>query len=125
MVLGLLDPSGVVAFALSGLPSLWMTTTQYEHSREHEREADATGLSIMARACFRLDASHVFMRKLHAGGAEGEKAHAAWFDTHPSGPERVAALEAQAKSIAPGDDLLKHCVQTKQRLKGSMKALWG
>ena len=49
LVLGVLDPTGIMAFALSGIPSLMLTAYEKKHSREDEACADATGLAICAR----------------------------------------------------------------------------
>ena len=48
LVLGVLDPTGIMAFALSGIPSLMLTAYEKKHSREDEACADAI-LRVLAR----------------------------------------------------------------------------
>ena len=119
VVLGMIDPTGIAAFALSGLSSLWLSSQKAVHSREHESEADHTGLSICSRACFSVDASTSLMRKLHG---DRMQEHAGWLDTHPTGPERIAALERQAANDMLVDGRAAHARCGAQ--KRSMLAGW-
>ena len=116
VVLSLIDPTGVVALGLTGIASLWLTSRKYVHSREHEMEADALGLRICGRACFDLQGTTSFMRKLHSGGPQNE--HHNWYDTHPSGPERLAALVEEA-GRGFREHKFDHCSNTKASLSKS------
>ena len=111
IVLGLLDPTGLVAFLMAGVPSVSNAFRTASHSRASESEADATGLSIVARACYSLPAARSCMIRLHEVTAQGKPARAGWLDTHPSCPTRVSALELHEKGaqrLAPAKWLLRN-----------------
>ena len=66
-------------------------------SREDESEADLVGLELAARSGYLPQAGATLWRKMAAasGGASGTK----FLSTHPSGPERVRELEANAPKV--------------------------
>lgn len=98
-VLAFLDPSGLFAFAGAEFLQRAADLLLASHSRDHEDEADLTGLRIAASACF--DARHAasFMSKLADHGGRGP---ASWLATHPSSDDRQARLAALARDIHAG-----------------------
>ncbi len=66
-------------------------------SREDESEADLVGLELAARSGFSPDAGATLWRKMAAasGGSSGTK----FLSTHPSGPDRIRELEANAPKV--------------------------
>jgi len=86
-LLGVPVPGAVVALALV-LP----------HSRANEREADAVGVRLAARACFDPAANVRMLKRLAAVEARGQSGGGAGglalLRTHPLTAERVAAVEA-------------------------------
>lgn len=60
-------------------------------SRECEREADAIGLQLMAKACFDPSQGPDVFRKI----SKGQPRVPTYLSTHPSGKERVANLKQQ------------------------------
>ena len=66
-------------------------------SREDESEADLVGLELAARSGFSPDAGATLWRKMAAasGGSSGAK----FLSTHPSGPDRIRELEANAPKV--------------------------
>lgn len=75
-------------------------------SREDESEADLVGLELGARGGYQPRAGATLWRKfgeLTTAGASGSSAKggggANWLSTHPSGPDRVRTLEANAPKV--------------------------
>jgi Zn-dependent protease with chaperone function len=66
-------------------------------SREDEAEADLVGLELAARAGFAPQAGASLWRKMAA--AKGSAGGSAFFSTHPSGPDRIRELEANAPKV--------------------------
>ncbi len=122
VVLGMIDPSGLLALGLTGLASFALTLDERAHSREHEAEADESGLAICARACFSKDAAMTAMAKLQKAAGNEAKRHAGWLDTHPAEQDRIAALQlaaAEATKKANADaalGIVSHCEETKGSL---------
>ena len=89
-VLGLGDLGNVAAKLGTQLLSL-------KFSREDESEADLVGLELAARAGYRPEAGATLWRKMAAasGGANGQN----FLSTHPSGPDRIRQLEANAPKV--------------------------
>eukprot|EP00966_Prymnesium_polylepis_P249743 5773887-Prymnesium_polylepis.1 len=48
----MIDPTGIFALGFTMLTSTFLTAEERAFSREHEAEADETGISIVGRACF-------------------------------------------------------------------------
>jgi predicted Zn-dependent protease len=89
-------------------------------SRRAEREADAIGLLIMARACYDTAAApRVFEKlgKMHGGGGSGGGDVPAWLSTHPPSAERVRALRDVA-----GDAAREQALAGCEDVRGAMGA---
>jgi len=67
-----------------------------KYSREDESEADLVGLELGARSAYAPQASVSLWRKM--GGASGANI-GKFLSTHPSGPQRVKDLEANAPKV--------------------------
>lgn len=65
-------------------------------SQEQEREADALGALILYRAGYDLDRARGFLLTMARVSGRQESG---MFDSHPSGPERLAAFDATATRI--------------------------
>merc|ERR1719148_145426 len=69
------------------------------HSREHELEADATGLRITARALYDPgETAGFFDRLLEFSEATGSSPRSSWRSTHPKHEQRIQALQEQEAS---------------------------
>jgi Zn-dependent protease with chaperone function len=68
-----------------------------QFSREDESEADLVGLELAARSAYAPQAGATLWRKMSAvsGGSNSAK----FLSTHPSGPQRVKDLEANAPKV--------------------------
>lgn len=121
VVLSLIDPTGFAALAITGVASMFFKGQERAHSREHEAQADETGLAICVRACSDPAAPGSLMTKLHHGQT---KQHASWLDTHPAGAERVAALEAHLRDPKVQHHLNTECAAEPAR-KSLRKTLFG
>jgi len=98
VILSMIDPTGIFALGFTMLTSTFLTAEERAFSREHEAEADETGISIVGRACFDPAAGASAMGKLqHAFGNEGKR-HASWLDTHPAEADRIRALKGHAEN---------------------------
>lgn len=62
------------------------------YSRQNEREADSSGLRLMAAAGYQPRAALEALRKLGGGNLSGP---ARWLSSHPATPERIERLQAQ------------------------------
>lgn len=68
------------------------------NSRGQESEADVAGLELMARAGFNPQGAVTLWQKMgQAGGGGGP----AFLSTHPSGPQRIAELQAKIPAVMP------------------------
>lgn len=72
-------------------------------SKEHEREADYISAYILARAGFDLAKARVLWIKFTK---ESGRTQTSLFDTHPAGPERLAAWDKSVAEVAVSEDLL-------------------
>jgi predicted Zn-dependent protease len=76
--------------ALNDSMRLGAAVGQISFSKEQEREADLLSAYLLARANYDLEkAGRIFV----VLSKMDDKTHASMFDTHPAGPERVAAWE--------------------------------
>ena len=101
-ILGIVSPTlgGIVGGAgrvLSGL-------TLAPYSRDQEREADRIGIGFVARAGWDPGALAGFLAAMErAESVAGATAKgSSFFATHPSTPDRVAGIEAAARSLSRG-----------------------
>ena len=99
-ILGMVSPSlgGIVGGAGRVVSALALAP----YSREQEREADRVGIALSARAGWDPSALVDFLGTLErtealAGGATRRSS---FFATHPSTPDRVANIEALARSLS-------------------------
>jgi len=93
--------AGAVVGSYAGIGDLSGVGAQVgrlSYSKSDEREADYLAAYITARAGYDLDQAQGIWTKLAASG--GGKATAGLLDTHPAGPERLAAWEAAQREIA-------------------------
>lgn len=78
-----------------------LNTALLPMNRNHEREADALGLEIMAHAGFNPEQGILFWRDAEAEGEavrRGEKNLEAFISTHPTDEERLARLTELARA---------------------------
>jgi Zn-dependent protease with chaperone function len=68
-----------------------------QFSREDESEADLVGLELAARSAYVPQAAASLWRKMTA--ASGGNNSAKFLSTHPSGPDRIRELEANAPKV--------------------------
>jgi len=68
--------------------------------RDDETEADLVGLELAARAAFNPEAGVTLWQKMgQASGGGNDSALMHFLSTHPSGPERIDALRANAPKV--------------------------
>ena len=79
------------------LASYGTALVKLKFSRDDESEADLVGLELAARSGFDPRAGSTLWRKMAA--ASGGKSSAGFLSTHPSGPERIRELEANAPKV--------------------------
>ena len=96
ILLAFLDPTGLLtllgAMGFQNTAELFLAA----HSRENELEADATGLTIAALACYDVRRSTHFMRKLSE--ATGSRP-TSWWATHPATEDRYADLRSSSLGV--------------------------
>ena len=88
---GLGDLGNLGARALTQLASR-------KFSRDDEAEADLVGMELAARSGFSPQAGSSLWRKM-AAASGGKKGALPFLSTHPSGPERIRELEANAPKV--------------------------
>jgi hypothetical protein len=82
------------AFAKSAIGTAVAATVNRPFSVQYEKEADRAGLYFMARAGYDIDAATGFWKRLNEA-MKGKSVAA----THPTGPERLKAIEATIAEI--------------------------
>lgn len=88
------------ATGLGDLSGFGAGAARLVYSKAEEREADYLGAFITARAGYDLDeAAGIWTRLMGSGD---RRRTAGILDTHPAGPERLAAWDAAAAEIAAG-----------------------
>jgi predicted Zn-dependent protease len=99
-ILGIVSPTlgGIVGGAGRLVSGLALAP----YSREQEREADRIGIALSARAGWDPRALADFLGALERAEAlAGGTSRRSFFATHPSTPDRVATIEASARSLSP------------------------
>ncbi len=99
--------AGAVVGAYTGLGDLSGLGAQagrLVYSQADEREADYLAAYITARAGYDLEEAEGLWAKLAASG--DRRVQAGLLDTHPAGPERLAAWEIARREIAASPDRL-------------------
>ena len=99
-LLGAVSPGlgGIVGGAGRAVAGL----TLAPYSRDQEREADRVGVAMAARAGWNPSALSDVLGTMERASALTERASSkpsSFFATHPSSPERMASIEAQARSL--------------------------
>lgn len=89
-LLGAVVPfGGIAAWALGqGTAQIGSRAAQLAFSKDEEREADYLSVYLIARAGYDLDRAGLVWVRLTRGGSSER---AGWLDSHPAGPERLAA----------------------------------
>ena len=99
-ILGMVSPSlgGIVGGAGRVVSGLALAP----YSREQEREADRVGVALAARAGWDPGGLAVFLATLERAEtlAGNASSRTSFFATHPSLPDRVATIDAQARSLS-------------------------
>lgn len=103
--LGALAGAAVGAYTgLGDLSGVGAGVGRLVYSKADEREADYLSAYVTARAGYDLEEAAGIWAKL--AGSGGARATAGLLDTHPAGPERLAAWELTAREIAASPGLL-------------------
>ena len=99
-LLGMVSPS--LGGMIGGAGRVVSGFTLAPYSREQEREADRLGIAAAARAGWDPSALAGFLKALERAEtpAEGTPKRSSFFATHPSTPDRVANIEAVARSLS-------------------------
>jgi predicted Zn-dependent protease len=104
-LLGAVVPlGGIAGWALGqGAAQIGSSAAQLAFSKDEEREADYLSGYLVARAGYDLDrAGLVWMRLTRDGPNET----AGWLDSHPAGPERLAAWRSTIDEVRASSDLV-------------------
>jgi Zn-dependent protease with chaperone function len=106
-LLGALVPFGGLAGWLlgQGAAQLGAEAAQLVFSKEEEREADYLGAYLVARAGYDLDRAGLVWVRLTRGGPQETTG---LLDSHPAGPERLAAWRETVEEIRRTPDLMPH-----------------
>ena len=103
--LGALAGAAVGAYTgLGDLSGLGASVGRIAYSKADEREADYLAAYITARAGYDLEEAGGIWAKLAGSGSN--RATSGLLDTHPAGPERLAAWEIAAREIAASPERL-------------------
>jgi predicted Zn-dependent protease len=104
-LLGAVVPfGGIAGWALGqGASVLGASAAQLAFSKEEEREADYLGAYLVARAGYNLDRAGLVWVRLTRGGSQ---ATTGLLDSHPAGPERLAAWRHTVEEIRSSPDLM-------------------
>lgn len=103
LVVALGGDASAVNSSLDAAGSVGASVGHLSFSKEHEREADYIGAYLLARAGYDLDkARRLWVQLTRSSG----NMQTDMFDTHPSGPERLAAWNQTVAEVRASDDLL-------------------
>ncbi|WP_135466405.1 M48 family metalloprotease [Crenalkalicoccus roseus] len=92
------------AAGLGDLSALGAGAARLVYSQAEEREADYLAAFIVARAGYDLEEAGGIWARLAASG--DRRVQAGLLDTHPAGPERLAAWQAAMREIAASPDAM-------------------
>jgi predicted Zn-dependent protease len=106
------DKSNVAAFlgagfgAIALIPNLALLASIYAYSRDQERQADAIGLEVMAKAGYKPIAASEIWEQLIAEQSKDtvHKDQDVLLAPHPAAAERMVTLRNQAKTFAHASD---------------------
>lgn len=104
-LLGAVVPfGGVAGWALGqGAAQIGSSATQLKFSKDEEREADYLSGYLVARAGYDLGRAGLVWVRLTRGGPNET---AGWLDSHPAGPERLAAWRNTTDEVRASSDLM-------------------
>jgi predicted Zn-dependent protease len=104
-LLGAVVPfGGIAGWALGqGAAQIGSSATQLAFSKDEEREADYLSGYLVARAGYDLDRAGLVWVRLTRGGPNE---NAGWLDSHPAGPERLAAWRNTIDEMRASSDLV-------------------
>lgn len=104
-LLGAVVPfGGIAGWALGqGAAQIGSSATQLAFSKDEEREADYLSVYLVARAGYDLDRAGLVWVRLTRGGPNET---AGWLDSHPAGPERLAAWRNTIDEVRASTDLV-------------------
>jgi beta-barrel assembly-enhancing protease len=95
--------SGQMTEAAMATASAMQIQNMLDYTREHEREADRVGLTLLQRAGFDpRGASGVFERLLRANRLNEFKGAPAYLRTHPLSTERIADMQDRQEKLERG-----------------------
>lgn len=115
VMLAMLDPTGILTLLIEACVSPMLKYgVCLPHSRDHELEADATGLRIVARALYDpRDAAQFFERLLEFRETTGSDEGSEWKSTHPKHEHRIKALLEQEATALKFYEAEKHAAEKK------------
>jgi predicted Zn-dependent protease len=96
------DQGGQVTEAAVAASGALQMQNQLDYTREHEREADRVGLTLLERAGFAPRAMVTFFQRLLRANRLNElKGAPAYLRTHPLTTERIADMEDRVENLPP------------------------
>ena len=96
------DQGGQVTEAAVAATGALQMQNQLDYTREHEREADRVGLTLLDRAGFSPRAMVTFFQRLLRANRLNElKGAPAYLRTHPLTTERIADMEDRVENLPP------------------------
>ena len=104
-LLGAVVPfGGIAGWALGqGAAQIGSSATQLAFSKDEEREADYLSGYLIARAGYDLDRAGLVWIRLTR---DGPNETTGWLDSHPAGPERLAAWRNTSVEVRASSDLV-------------------
>ncbi len=100
------DPSGAADLVSEALET-GSSIGALSYSKEHEREADYIAAYLMARAGYDLNQGRGLWATLTKASGNHETE---MFDTHPSGPDRLAAWDLTTAEVERSPDMLPNLI---------------
>ncbi|WP_341915731.1 M48 family metalloprotease [Ferrovibrio terrae] len=92
--------------AVGNLTNLMLVAGMFAYSREHEREADDVGVTLMTKAGYRpMAASEIWQQLIDESEADKDRrSQSLMFASHPAEQERMATLKAKAEQLGNGGE---------------------